>query len=159
MSQIALASDHAGYSLKETLKASLQAQGHTCLDYGAYSLTSVDYPDYAAQVAHSLAQGKAQWGILCCRTGMGMCMSANKFPAIRAALVRNSEDARLCRAHNNANVLCLGSFHEPAEKALLFAEVFLSTPFEGGRHATRVEKISTLFTEKNGSNSCNGSCS
>ncbi len=138
---LALGSDHAGYELKEYLKTKLAEAGYSIRDFGAFSSESMDYPDVAHPVADSVEQGKYPMAILICGSGNGMCITANKNQGIRAALCWSKEITRLARAHNNANILCLPArFMDPAE-ALEAALVFLTTPFDGGRHQTRVEKI------------------
>lgn len=142
--KISIASDHAGFELKSALITMLTQKGHTLIDEGTDDLTSVDYPDFAQRVGEAIREGRAKKGILICKTGIGMSMSANKIPGIRAALVRTAEDACLCRAHNDANVICLGGLHETPDKAIEFLEIFLKTHFEGNRHAQRVQKMSQL---------------
>ena len=140
--KIALGSDHAGYPLKETLKQVLEARGLEYQDFGTYSQESTDYPDYASDVAHSVADQSHDMGILICGTGIGMSIAANKVSGIRAAMPHDPESAALSRQHNNANVLCLGGrFLEP-ETAKKIVEVFLDTNYEGGRHERRLAKIS-----------------
>jgi glycine hydroxymethyltransferase len=138
---LAIGSDHGGFKLKETLKSHLQEQGITVLDLGTNSLESTDYPDFAHAVAQSVARGEAEEGILVCTTGVGMSITANKVPGIRAALVFNEEMASLCRQHNNANVLCLGEKLVTAEQAKRIIDTFLNARFEGGRHERRVNKM------------------
>ncbi len=139
--KIAIGADHAGFSLKENLKKYLQAQGHEVKDFGPDSEASVDYPDYAHPVANSVEKKEVELGILMCGSGNGINMTANKHAGIRAALCWNSEIAKLSRQHNNANILTLPArFIEEAE-AKKCVDVFLSTPFEGGRHEGRVKKI------------------
>lgn len=139
--KIALAADHAGFELKQALVEHLKAKGFTPLDLGTDSDKSVDYPDKAGELTAALIRGEAQMGILLCGSGIGMCMAANRVPGIRAALAPTEEHALLARAHNNANVLCLGSRLTPQQLALRITDVFLSTPFEGGRHQTRIDKL------------------
>lgn len=139
---LAIGGDHAGFDYKEALKQSLQTAGWTVEDKGTYSTDSTDYPDYAHPLATMVAEGKAAAGILICGSGNGVCMTANKHQGIRAALCWNEELAALSRQHNNANVLCIPSRFVSQELAQKMVEVFLSTPFEGGRHERRVEKIS-----------------
>ena len=141
---IALGADHAGYLLKNAIAAGLTAQGHTVEDLGTSSAESVDYPDYAEKVGHLVAAGRADRGILVCGTGLGMSMAANKITGIRAAVVYDTECARLAREHNDANVLCLGARVTTPEQALALVAVFLDTPFAGGRHQRRVDKINAL---------------
>lgn len=136
-----IASDHAGYELKEFLKIKLAEAGYSIRDFGTYSTESVDYPDIAHSVCTLVDNGQYSRAILICGTGNGMCMTANKYPNIRAGLCWNNEIAGLIRKHNDANILCLpGRFisKEEAEKAALS---FLTVPFEGGRHEKRIRKI------------------
>ena len=142
--RIALASDHAGFAYKERLRQLLQDAGHEVLDYGAYSEESSDYPDFAVPAAQAVARGEADYGILICGSGIGVSIVANKIPGVRAANCCTEEMARLGRQHNNANVLTFGARLVPFEEAWRMVQVFLSTPFEGGRHARRVDKIHQL---------------
>lgn len=139
---IAIASDHAGFSLKKTLQAELSRLGFTPLDLGAYSEASVDYPDFGNAMAEAIKAGKAERGILICGSGIGISIAANRHKHIRAALCHNAETARLSREHNDANVLTLGAriVDEATAKAAL--NTFLTTPFAGGRHEGRVAKLS-----------------
>ena len=141
MKLIGLASDHAGFEIKEYIRGLLEAQGVAYKDFGAYSSESFDYPDSGHPLACALENGDLYPGIAVCGSGNGIAMTLNKHQGIRAALCWNAEIARLARAHNDANVLVLpGRFisEEEAKKAL---EVFLTTPFEGGRHQRRIDKI------------------
>jgi len=138
---IPIASDHAGLPLKEALKTALEAEGHEVTDLGTNSADSVDYPDYAHLVADAITRGDAAFGILVCGTGIGMAMSANRHPGIRAAVLHDSTEARLTRGHNNANIACFGARTIGVETALDALRTFLATPFEGGRHERRVAKI------------------
>jgi ribose 5-phosphate isomerase B len=138
---IALASDHAGFEYKEQIRQNLQAQGYEVLDFGPYTPDSVDYPDHAHPLAQAILQGKAQQGILLCGSGNGVAITANKYAGIRAALCWLPELARLARQHNDANVLALPARYVSLEQAQEMVQAFLQTPFEGGRHAKRVEKI------------------
>jgi len=133
-----LGSDHGGYRLKERLKEHL---GNLAYDFGTYSEASCDYPDIAKKVAKAVANGEYAMGILCCGTGIGMSIAANKTEGIRAAVVSDKFSAEMARAHNDANILCLGERVIDTETALELTAIFLSTPFAGGRHACRVEKI------------------
>lgn len=145
--KIAIGADHAGFPLKERLREKLLRDGHQVVDYGTDSPESTDYPDYAAPVAHDVAAGKADRGVLVCGTGVGMSIAANKVPGVRAALGTSEEEVRLVRGHNDANILTLGArFIDPA-KAEALLDVFLSAKFEGGRHAHRVAKISQMERE------------
>jgi len=139
--RIAIGSDHGGFNLKAAVKDRLTALGHQVEDMGVFSTDSADYPFQAAAVAQAVAQGRAERGVLVCGSGIGMCMTANRFPGIRAALAPTAEHARLGRAHNNANVLCLGERLTPADQALAILDVFLATDFDGGRHQRRIEAI------------------
>jgi ribose 5-phosphate isomerase B len=136
-----IASDHAGFELKEKLKAQLQRRGVAYEDLGTHSADSVDYPDYARRVAEAVSKGEAERGVLVCGSGQGMAMAANRFHGVRAALPFNEETARLVREHNDSNVLALGGRVLPAETAEKILDVWLTTPFAGGRHAGRVKKI------------------
>ena len=139
--RIAIGADHAGYDLKEKVKALLTSWGHEVVDFGTDSLESVDYPDYAIQVAETVAEGRAERGIAVCCTGNGVSMAANKIDGVRATLALNPEMARLGRAHNNSNVLTLSSKFM-AESALEdILKVWLETKFDGGRHLRRLAKI------------------
>jgi ribose 5-phosphate isomerase B len=138
---IALASDHAGFELKEILKEDLQAMGQNVLDLGTNSLDSVDYPDFGRALAEAIADGRAQLGIAVCGSGIGISIAANRNPAVRAALCHDALTARLSRQHNDANVLALGSRVIGVDTAKDCLRVFLETEFEGGRHAARVEKL------------------
>lgn len=139
---IPIASDHAGLPLKLALKAALEAEGHTILDLGTHGPESVDYPDFAAKVADAIATGVAPFGILVCGSGIGMAIAANRHPGIRAAVLHDSTEARLTRAHNDANIACFGARTIGVETALDALRTFLATPFEGGRHQRRVDKLS-----------------
>jgi ribose 5-phosphate isomerase B len=145
--RIAIGSDHAGFHLKEIVKVRLAGQGLDVVDVGTTSEASVDYPDYAAAVAAKVAAGDADRGILICGTGIGMAMAANKVRGIRAAAAGDLESARLGRAHNDANVLTLGARITPLDLALDIVQLFLDTPFAGGRHQRRVEKVRALESE------------
>lgn len=136
-----MAADHAGYPLKESLKADLVARGLDVLDLGTHSVDSVDYPDFAAKLATALKDGKAARGVLICGTGIGISIAANRYSHVRAALCAGPVAARLARQHNDANVLVLGARLIGSEVARDCLSVFLSTDFEGGRHSTRVGKL------------------
>ena len=142
--RIALGSDHAGFDLKQKVKEYLLRAGAEVEDLGTFSPESVDYPDFAEKVGLAVRDGRADRGILVCATGVGVCISANKVPAIRAALAWEPEIARLSRLHNDANVLCLSGRHMDHALALESVRVWLETPFEGGRHQRRVDKITAL---------------
>ena len=139
---IAFGADHAGVALKDALAGEARALGHEVRDMGTNGPESVDYPDVAARVCAAVAGGNARFGVLVCGTGIGMSIAANRNPAIRCALVHDATGARLTRAHNDANVLALGARMTGLEPALDALRAFLDTPFEGGRHARRVAKLS-----------------
>lgn len=138
---VAIANDHAGVALKEVLLAELNACGFTPLDLGTNSTDSVDYPDYGKLVAEAVAHGRAQFGIAICGSGIGISIAANRHPGIRAALCSTGLAAELSRLHNDANVLCLGARLIGDAEAKECVRRFLTAPFEGGRHAKRVEKL------------------
>jgi RpiB/LacA/LacB family sugar-phosphate isomerase len=142
--RIALGADHAGVALKDRLKRLLDERGIEYKDFGATSTDSVDYPDFASAVAHEVASGAFDRGILVCGTGIGMALAANKITGVRAAPVVDLESARLAREHNNANVLAIGARVTPPERALDLVRTFLRTEFEGGRHERRLQKVAAL---------------
>ena len=139
---IAVASDHAGFDLKEILKGDLQAAGYAVLDLGTNSTASVDYPDYGAAMGEAIAAGKAERGVIVCGSGIGISIAANRNPRVRAVLAHDTTSARLSREHNDANVVAFGQRVIGVEVAREALKVFLNTPFEGGRHAGRVAKLS-----------------
>jgi ribose 5-phosphate isomerase B len=139
---IAIGSDHAGYEFKSQLAAFLEEKGFQVKDMGVYENKSADYPDFAHPVAHAVEKREVSAGILCCGSGNGVAITANKHQGIRAALCWTPEIAKLSRLHNNANVLCLPARFVSIEEAREMVETFLNTDFEGGRHQTRVDKIS-----------------
>lgn len=145
--KIAIGSDHAGFSLKERIKGFLIGKGHEVIDFGTTSQDSTHYPLFAKDVSLAVQKGEADRGILVCGTGIGMSITANKFRGVRAALCLNEYMARMSRLHNDANVLCLGDRILGEELALSIVEVWLETPFEGGRHAKRVELIKEMESE------------
>jgi ribose 5-phosphate isomerase B len=138
---IAVASDHAGFDLKEILKRDLQEAGLEVLDLGTHSTASVDYPDFGQAMAETIAAGKVERGVIVCGTGIGISIAANRNPKVRAALVHDVTSARLTREHNDANVIAFGQRLIGTEVAREALKVFLKTPFEGGRHANRVVKL------------------
>lgn len=144
MRVIALGADHAGFLLKENLKAWLTARGHRVLDFGTDSAAAVDYPDYAARVAEAVGAGTAERGVLVCGTGIGMAIAANKVAGIRAAPCADRDAARLSREHNDANILTLGARILEGTTATAVLETWLVTDFAGGRHARRVAKLMAL---------------
>lgn len=138
---IVIASDHAGIDLKARLVRFLETAGHRCRDLGPMDESSVDYPDFAHRLAEAVAHGEAEMGILICGTGIGMSMSANRHPGVRAALCHDAFTAEMARRHNDANVLCMGARVLGVDVAEQITQVFLDSEFEGGRHQRRVEKI------------------
>jgi len=141
---IPIASDHAGFSAKEIIKSKLEKMGHTPIDFGTHSEESVDYPDFAVQVAERINSGEHEFGILACGSGQGVCMTANKYPKVRAALLYNTKSAEMSRKHNNANIICLPG-RELSEKELHdILDTWFKHNFEGGRHERRTKKIETL---------------
>ena len=139
--RIAVASDHAGFDLKEILKRDLQEAGYAVLDLGTDSTASVDYPDFGRAMGEAIASGKVEKGVLVCGTGIGISIAANRNPKVRAALAHDVTSARFSREHNDANVVAFGSRVTGSETAREALKVFLSTAFEGGRHAGRVAKL------------------
>ena len=139
--KVSLASDHAGFNLKERIKKFLTKKKIKVIDLGPKNNNSVDYPDYAKKVARNVSSKKSNMGILVCGSGTGMAMSANKFKKIRAALCYNKSSTRLSRLHNNANIMALGARLTKKADAMKLVNIFLNTKFEGGRHLRRVKKI------------------
>lgn len=139
---IAIGGDHAGLPLKATLQQALAAAGHAVVDFGTNEAASVDYPDFAHQVCAAVQEGRAVLGVLVCGTGIGMAIAANRHPGIRAAVLHSGTEARLTRAHNNANIACFGARLTGPEVALDALNIFLATEFEGGRHQRRLDKLS-----------------
>lgn len=138
---IALGCDHAGFEYKEQLVKFLQGQGLQVRDFGTHSKDSADYPDFAHAVAVAVEKGECSFGILLCGTANGVAMTANKHQGIRAALCWNVAIAEVTRQHNNANIICIPSRYVSFEMAQLMVDKFMTTEFEGGRHATRVGKV------------------
>lgn len=146
--QIYIGSDHAGYQLKEVIQNQVKEMGHSVLDLGTFNEESkVDYPDIAREVGEKVHENKESLGILICGSGIGVSIAANKLKGIRAANAYDVKSAELSRAHNNANVLTLGQRLLEPELAKEIVKTFLATPFEGGRHEGRVEKIAGLETD------------
>ena len=141
---IAIATDHAGFELKEILKDELHKSGYEVLDMGTHSKDSVDYPDYGYKLAEQVATNKCKFGVAICGSGIGISMAANRNKNIRAALCHNVEMAKLARQHNDANVLVLGARFVSLNDAKECLKAFLTTGFEGGRHRKRVEKLSDM---------------
>lgn len=146
---IPIASDHAGFEAKELSKKILEDLGHMPIDFGTRSSDSVDYPDYAITVSQKVNSGEYELGILICGSGQGMCMTANKYSNIRAALVYSSDSAKLTRQHNNANILCLPGRELSENQLRDILTDWLNTSFEGGRHQRRVNKIHSLTDNSN----------
>ncbi len=146
--QIGLACDHAGFELKEELKAFLKSLDVKAIDMGTFNEDSVDYPDFGVLVAEKVSQGELEKGILICGTGIGMSMVANKFPRIRAAVANDLYSSRCSREHNDANILIVGGRIVGKELAKEIVKVWLETPFAGGKHKRRIEKIEALEKEK-----------
>ena len=142
---IALGADHGGFLLKEAIKAYLEQENIAYHDFGTYSEDSVDYAPIAEQVAHAVANGEAEKGILCCGTGIGI--AANKVKGIRAAVVTNAFCAKATREHNDANILCMGGRVITEKDAVEFTKIFLTTEFEGGRHQRRIDQIAAIEQE------------
>lgn len=141
---LAIGSDHGGYGLKQAIIAYLTENNIEYKDYGTYETNSCDYPDYAQKVANAVAGGECERGILICGTGIGMSIAANKVKGIRCALCADCYSAEMTRRHNNANILALGERTTGAGHALKITEIFLNTPFEGGRHERRVDMITQI---------------
>lgn len=142
--RIATGSDHAGLTLKRALATRLRDLGHEVDDLGTHTGDSCDYPDYAVAVGRAVASGAAEWGLLVCGTGVGMCIAANKVAGVRAAVVSDTFSAHATRQHNDANVLCLGERVVGTGLAIDIVDAWLGARFEGGRHAGRVAKITAL---------------
>ena len=138
---IAIGADHAGYDYKAALSNWLQQKGLSVIDKGVFENKSADYPDYAHPVAAAVENGEASFGILLCGSANGVCMTANKHQGIRAALCWENDVAKLVRLHNDANIICIPARFVALELAKQMIELFIETPFEGGRHQTRVNKI------------------
>ncbi|WP_434579425.1 ribose 5-phosphate isomerase B [Thermoanaerobacterium thermosaccharolyticum] len=141
---ISLGCDHGGYELKEIIKKHLEEKNIEYKDFGTYSEESVDYPEYALKVAESIRNGESELGILCCGTGIGVSIAANKVPGIRAAVVGDVFSARACKEHNNANIICLGGRVIGPGLALMIVDEWLNAEFSGGRHQRRIDKITEI---------------
>jgi ribose 5-phosphate isomerase B len=142
--RIAIGSDHAGFELKEPVRDHLRALGHDVADVGPSSADSVDYPVYAERVAAAVASGQADFGVLVCGTGLGMGIAANKVRGVRAVQISDPEFARMARMHNDANVITLAGRHTDIATAEKILDAFLTTEFEGGRHARRLDQIAQM---------------
>jgi ribose 5-phosphate isomerase B len=145
--KIAVGSDHRGFDVKRRVVTLLQQMGHEPEDVGAAGKESVDYPDFAFLVAKAVSEGRADRGILVCGSGIGMCIAANKVKGVRAAPCHDNITAEMSRRHNDANVLCLSADLLGGELIERMIRIWLDTPFEGGRHARRVEKITQIESE------------
>lgn len=144
---ISMGSDHGGFELRKALKEILIKEGFTVIDHGPFTAESVDYPDYAALVAKDIIEKKADFGVLMCTTGIGVSISANKFHGIRAAKVDCDDEAEFSRKHNNANIICFGGKYQTPYMANRLTNVFINTPYDGGRHERRLKKIEELEKE------------
>ncbi len=142
--RIAVGSDHAGFHLKTALRDWLVDQGHEVEDVGTFSAERADYPIYGAAAAAKVASGDADFGVVVCGSGQGICMAANKVAGIRGAVIRDEQDAQMSRLHNDANVACFGERVTDNETAINALRVFLATSFEGGRHQVRVDLLGEL---------------
>ncbi len=147
---IAIASDHGGYELKEVLKEYLKSNNYNVKDFGCHSRESVDYPEYAEKCCNHVLSGRDCLGVLICGSGIGMSITANKIKGIRAALCTSEYHARLSREHNNANVLCLGARYTAGDYAMRILDAFLISKFEGGRHIKRLNRIKEIETKGSG---------
>ncbi|HYL84562.1 MAG TPA: ribose 5-phosphate isomerase B [Candidatus Angelobacter sp.] len=148
--RIAIGSDHAGFSVKETIRRYLENAGYAVWDLGTSSEESVDYPDYGKAIGERVVGKQADLGIAVCGTGIGISIAANKVPGVRAALAHDVNTARLAREHNDANVLALGGRVVTGEAAIAMVQTFLATAYLGGRHQRRVDKISAMEKEERG---------
>lgn len=148
--KIAIAADHGGFELKDSMVEYIKSLGNEVVDLGTNSADSVDYPDYAKKVCEEIQKGTSDLGILICGTGIGMSLAANKFEGIRAACVSDVYSAKMSRNHNNANVLCIGARVIGDEVAKLIIKTFLENEFEAGRHQRRVDKIMAFEKENKG---------
>ena len=148
--KIAIGSDHRGFDAKRRLVATLKTLGHVVVDEGTTATDSVDYPDFAFAVGEAVGRSRVDRGVLICGTGIGMCIAANKVAGVRAAPCHDSITAEMSRRHNDANVICLSADLLGEELMAHMVRVWLDTPFEGGRHARRVEKIAQIEAEEYG---------
>jgi ribose 5-phosphate isomerase B len=146
--KIAVASDHRGYVIKGKIISMISDLGHEAVDMGTDSPDSVDYPDFAAKVARAISDHTVDRGVLICGTGMGMCITANKFPGVRACTCHDDLTAEMSRRHNDANVLCLSADLLGDRLINRMVDLWLKTPFEEGRHARRIEKIAKIESDQ-----------
>jgi len=142
--KLALGCDHGGFQLKEAIKKHLEQKNIEVEDYGTYSKDSVNFPVYATKVGHAVASGTSDLGILCCGTGIGMSIAANKIDGVRAAVVSDTFSAQATREHNNSNVLCLGERVVGEGLALLIVDTWLNADFQGGRHQERIDQVTEI---------------
>ena len=142
--KIAIGCDHAGYELKEKVKAKMAAAGHEMIDVGTDSTESVDYPKYGHAVGRAVADGSAERGIAICGSGIGISIACNKVPGVRAALCTSTEMAEMCRRHNNANVICMGARMISEELAFAMVDTWMTTEFEGGKHERRINELDDI---------------
>ncbi|MFA5542543.1 MAG: ribose 5-phosphate isomerase B [Bacilli bacterium] len=138
---ISIGSDHGGYMLKKELIQALSKKGYEVIDCGTHSDESVDYPVYAEKVSRNVQSKRSEFGVLICVTGIGMCISANKFKGIRAALVNSTDSAIMTRRHNNSNIICMGAKYTSVNDAVEWIDTFVREKFEGGRHQRRIDLI------------------
>ena len=141
---IAIGCDHAGYELKEAVKAKMQSAGHEIIDCGTNSTESVDYPKYGHAIGRAVANGEAERGIAICGSGIGISIACNKVPGIRAALCTSVEMAEMCRRHNNANVIAMGARMISQELAFAMIDTWMATEFEGGKHERRINELDDI---------------
>jgi ribose 5-phosphate isomerase B len=146
--KIVIGNDHRGVEIKLRLLPLIRAMGHDVVDIGAEGAESVDYPDYAYEVAKRVSSGEAERGLLLCGTGIGMCMAANKVRKVRAASCQDVLTAEMSRRHNDANIMCLSADLLGEDQMMQMIRIFLETPFDGGRHTRRVEKIAKIEAEQ-----------
>ena len=142
--KIAIGCDHAGYELKEKVKAKMAAAGHEMIDVGTDSTESVDYPKYGHAVGRAVADGSAERGIAICGSGIGISIACNKVPGVRAALCTSTEMAEMCRRHNNANEICMGARMISEELAFAMVDTWMTTEFEGGKHERRINELDDI---------------
>ncbi len=147
--KVSIGADHGAFELKEALKKHLEEKGIDYKDFGCFSKESVDYPKFAYAAAKAVADGECDFGIICCTTGLGVSMAANKVAGVRAAVCTNEMLAEMTRRHNNANVICMGQKVVSQELAEKMVDIFLSTEFEGGRHQRRVDLLTDIENGKN----------
>lgn len=148
--KISIGADHGAIHLRTAVATFLKEQGHEVIDHGTFSTESVDYPDFATQVGLDVVNGRADFGVLMCTSGIGISISANKINGVRAALVHNEDGAEFSRRHNNANIICFGEKYQTPYLVARYLSIFLATPFEGGRHERRINKIGSIEQSESG---------